>query len=68
LTIEGKALRCQKDIIHRKDELDKDFVRKWVFFFALASLNLGNSFGWTMYDAVPEYSESYFNVDNENLS
>jgi hypothetical protein len=36
-------------------------------FFALASLNLGNGFGWTMYDAVPEYSESYFKVDNENL-
>jgi hypothetical protein len=45
LTIEGKALRWHKDTIHRKDELNKDFVRRWVLFFALASLNLGNGFG-----------------------
>lgn len=68
LTIEGQALRCQKDTIHSKDGLDKDFIRRWVVFFALASLNLGGGFGWTMYDAVPEYSESHFNVDNETLS
>jgi hypothetical protein len=32
LTIEGKPLRFQIDTIHRKDELNKDFVRRWVFF------------------------------------
>jgi hypothetical protein len=61
---EDTPLRSQRDMIHRRDGPDKDIARRWVMFFALSSLNLLSGFGWTMYDAIANYSESYYSVEN----
>ena len=40
---------------------------RWVLWFAVASLNIINGFGFTMYSTILNNSEDYFNVNQDKI-